>query len=129
METPGRPTSQQNHSIDDEDRADALDILGDVLVWRLAPSRWDQVLAVIGTLAAAVSAGDPAAFRQAGADLELLAPPRITRIGGTSKVPPPEDVRDRTNQLIHTLETGASKTGRPADEDERGGKDDRPAAR
>jgi hypothetical protein len=84
-------------------RADALDVLSDALSWRLADARWAAIDQVIAAMSAALEADDVAALAAATADLELAGPVRITRIGAVPVVPPPPAVRDRLNQLVHSL--------------------------
>jgi hypothetical protein len=88
---------------DAEARADALDVLNDLLEWRLAPQRWERVEQIVDSLVEAIAAGDGDALREATAELELAGPVRITRIGSTPLLPAPERVRDRANHLVHSL--------------------------
>jgi len=83
--------------------ADALDVLGDVGAWRLTEPRWVQVETILQSLATAVAAADFDGLRRATAELELIGPVRITRIGATPIVAPPRRVRDITNHLVHQL--------------------------
>ncbi|MEU6553422.1 CATRA system-associated protein [Streptomyces sp. NPDC046915] len=89
--------------IDGEARDDAVDVLGDMLAWHLAPKRWERVEAIVGSLAEALAAGDGDALRDATAELELAGPVRATRIGAKSLIPVPEKTRDRADQLVHSL--------------------------
>jgi len=99
--------------LDDETRTDALDALGDLLHWRLAPQRWERVGQILEALARAFAEGDIDTFREATTDLELAGPVRITRIGATPLTPAPEPVRDRANHLVHAI-GGVSPTGQAA---------------
>jgi hypothetical protein len=85
---------------------DALDVLSDLSEWRLSEARWEEVERVVATMQAALAAGDSAMLGEATADLELLSPIRITRVGATPTVPAPERVRERRNQLEQTLVIG-----------------------
>ena len=84
-------------------RAEALDVVSDVLRWRLTDQRWQAVQQMLAEMAASLETSDLEAVRAATADLELAGPLRITRIGATPVVPPPPPVRDRLNRLVHTL--------------------------
>jgi hypothetical protein len=110
------PTNTWPAQLDEEARADALDVLADLLRWQLVPKRWERVERIVDSAAQAVVAGDADALRDAIGELELAGPVRVTRIGATPLVPPPERVRDRANHLVHSL-GGASQrdTSRPAD--------------
>lgn len=86
--------------------AEALEILGHLLTWHLPPERWTQAEQVIDEVATAMASADLAAFDRATADLELLGPVRIVRIGespGNQLTAPPDPLRDRVNRLIHAL--------------------------
>jgi hypothetical protein len=89
--------------LDDETSAEALDVLGDLLEWQLAPQRWERVEQIVVAMAEALAAGDADGLREATAELELAGPVRVTRIGATPLVPAPERVRDRANHLVHSL--------------------------
>src|SRR5689334_11872934 len=84
-------------------RAEALDVISDVLSWRLAGTRWVAIEQVLAAMDAALAAGDVTALATATTDLELAGPVRITRIGADPVVPPPPAIRDRLNQLVHSL--------------------------
>ncbi|MFI0480907.1 CATRA system-associated protein [Actinomadura sp. 9N215] len=88
---------------------DALDVLGDLLMWRFPLERWARIEPVAARMQEACAAGDEAALRNATADLELMGPDRITRIGDTPVVPPPPRIRERANQLIHSLGGNAAQ--------------------
>jgi hypothetical protein len=95
--------------MEDDLRDDAVDVLRDALVWRLTTGQWTAVTQAVDVLAAALVAGDASLFREALYDLELAGPVRATRIEDAEVLPPPEPVRERVNELIHTLD------GRPVD--------------
>ncbi|HUY46730.1 MAG TPA: CATRA system-associated protein [Streptosporangiaceae bacterium] len=84
-------------------RAEALDVVSDALQWRLAEARWQAIEQVLSAMDAALEADNLDALAAATADLELAGPLRITRIGATPVVPPAPPVRDRLNQLVHSL--------------------------
>jgi hypothetical protein len=84
-------------------RAEALDIISDVLQWRLADGRWRAIQQVLAAMDDALAAGDVDALAAATADLELAGPLRITRIGAPPIVPPTPPVRDLLNRLVHSL--------------------------
>ncbi len=88
-------------------RAEALDVISDVLQWRLAYASWEAIEQVLAALDAALAAGDLDALAAAIADLELAGPLRITRIGATPAVPAPPPVRDVLNRLVFSLGGGS----------------------
>ncbi|MFI7465118.1 CATRA system-associated protein [Nonomuraea sp. NPDC049646] len=104
--------------------ADALDVLDDLLEWRLASARWERVRDLLDALAAALRSHDPEAAQEAVAELELAGPVRVTRIGTKPLLPPSEDVRDRRNRLVHAL--GEVRSGQRRDGEKPGtrGRDD-----
>ena len=99
-----RPVTGDIHALDDDVRADALDVLTDALQWRLTEPRWSAVRTAVDALAAAVRAGDAVAVRAAVADLELLGPVRATPIGREPIVPPPDGVLDEINELVGAMD-------------------------
>ena len=90
--------------LDDQVRADALDVLTDALQWRLGEARWAAIDAAVAELAAAVRAGDVEAAVAAVAELELLGPVRAVPIGRDPIVPAPEPVREEINELVLALD-------------------------
>ena len=84
-------------------RAEALDVISDALQWRLADARWQAIEQVLIAMEAALQADDPEALTAATADLELVGPLRVIRIGATAVVSAPPPVRDRLNWLVHSL--------------------------
>jgi hypothetical protein len=86
-----------------EARADALDVVSDVLQWQLHEMRWQPVEQILAAIEDALTADDTAALTAATANLELAGPVRLTRIGATPIVPPPATVRARLNRLVHSL--------------------------
>lgn len=99
-----RPVTGDPTALDDDVRADALDVLVDTLQWRLTEPRWVAIRAAVDALAAAVRAGDVEAVRAAVADLELLGPVRATPIGHEPLVPAPDPVRDEINELVRAMD-------------------------
>lgn len=93
-------------------RADALDVISDALSWRLAGTRWAAIEQVLAAMDAALATGDVVALAAATTDLELACLMRITRIGAVAVVPPSPAVRDRLNQLVHSL-GGVSAADQP----------------
>jgi hypothetical protein len=82
---------------------DAVHVLQDLLLWELSPARWDGIAGILDALAAEVADSDLSNLAEATIQLELAGPVRITRIGAASTEPPPPRVRERINQLIHSL--------------------------
>lgn len=93
-------------ALDPEAAEDLLDVLDDLLVWRLAPDRWERVGHILDTIASAVAAADVQKLIEAVTELELASPVRAHRIGHGDVVPVPQPLRDRANQLVHTVRTG-----------------------
>jgi hypothetical protein len=84
-------------------RAEALDVISDALTWQLVDESWKAIERVLIAMDEALAADDSQALAAATADLELAGPVRITRIGSTPVVPPPQPVRDLLNRLVHSL--------------------------
>jgi hypothetical protein len=84
-------------------RAEARDVVGDALLWRMNDARWEAIAQVLAAMDEALAAGDLDALAAATADLELVGPLRITRIGATPVVPPPPPILYRLNRLMHVL--------------------------
>jgi hypothetical protein len=93
----------------------ALDVLTDVLQWRLSEARWTRVTEIVQSIDKALSAGDLTALVAATIDLELAGPVRIIRVGATPQVPASPPVRERVNRLVYSL-TGDAGTDRGAGE-------------
>ena len=91
----------------DDDRQDALDVLGDALRWQLPSSRWSEIERVVQALAEALADDDYPAIRQAVAELELLGPVRAASAAnppsGPSRQPARDPVRERINELVRSL--------------------------
>ncbi len=98
--------------MNDDDRQDALDVLGDALHWQLTDSRWRQVDDAVRAMAAALARDDVEAFRRAVADLELAGPVRAVGAEQPAEDPVKEPVLERMNEVVHTL-TGPAKPARP----------------
>jgi|HubBroStandDraft_5_1064220.scaffolds.fasta_scaffold246073_2 hypothetical protein len=82
---------------------DAVLVLEDLLTMELSPARWEGVAGILEALAAEVAAGDLSNLAEATIQLELAGPVRLTRIGAMPTEPPPPRVRERINQLVHSL--------------------------
>jgi CATRA-associated small protein len=82
---------------------DAVHVLADLLLLELSPARWEGIAGILEALAAEVAVSDLSNLGEATIQLELAGPVRITRIGALPTEPPPPRVRERINQLIHTL--------------------------
>ncbi|WP_158854839.1 CATRA system-associated protein [Saccharothrix deserti] len=107
--------------MEDDIRDDALSLLREALAWRLIGDRWRAVDRALDGMAAALERGEADAFRRVLHDLELAGPTRVVPIEGASVLPAPEPVRERINQLVHTL----AEVDRP---DRRSPQDDRDVA-
>ena len=94
---------QPTRLLDANLRADALDVLQDVLQWRLTAARWATVRGALAAMRAAYDAGDVGALREAVYDLELAGPVRANSLDGEEIGEPPAPVYDVTNGLQHDL--------------------------
>jgi hypothetical protein len=96
---------------------EALELVSDVLLWKLQESRWEQVLAALAEVAEAVEAGSLDALWRRIADLELCSPLRVpTRLGDTPRLPAARPIRKRAAELTDKLRS----QGLPAADDESG---------
>jgi hypothetical protein len=111
MCTAERPPPGGNADEIADGRAGALDVVSDVLLWRLAAGRWDAVGQMLAAMEAALAAGDGDGLMAATAGLEVAGPPRTTRIGAVPVVPPPAQVRYLLNRLVHELGGVTAPTG------------------
>ncbi|MFI5958420.1 CATRA system-associated protein [Cryptosporangium sp. NPDC051539] len=100
-------------TLDDETIADALDVLGDVVEWQLAPQRWENVQAILDRLDEALRSADGPGLRRAVAELDLNGPVRANRIGTAEIVRAPEQVLDRQNTLVHALTVNKGQAEQP----------------
>lgn len=103
--------------MEDDAREDALDVLQDALVWRLTGGRWRAVEQALEAIAGALAAGDSTVFRAAVCDLELAGPVRAVRVEDASTLPAPQRVRERINELVHTLDGSRRADRRDGDDD------------
>jgi hypothetical protein len=101
--------------VNDDDRQDALDVLESALHWQLPTSRWRGVDEALTAMAEALARDDAAAFRRVESDLELAGPVRAVSAQHPPKDPVPEPVRERINELIHTLGGAAEPNRRQPD--------------
>jgi hypothetical protein len=102
--------------LDERDRASALTSLRLALFWTMARERWDDVGRLVELMSAALAGGDAAAFRRAAGDLLAAGPKRVTGVGDTPTEPAPPKIRERMNDLIHTLDTPPEDEGRRPDD-------------
>ena len=99
----GDPLATSGSSIPPDVRAEALEVLGDALLWQLTDVRWQAIEQTLDAMRAAVAAGDPDALAAATLHLELAGPLRITRIGGSPAVSASQEIRDLLNHLVFAL--------------------------
>ena len=112
--------SEENPTLDAELRSDLLDVLDDLPLWRLAPLRWQQVYALLGTISEALLGKDFPALRDVVGELELTGPVRTTRIGAAPNEPPPQDVQERLNHLKHQVRSLDGSVGQGPERSDRG---------
>lgn len=89
----------------DEIRRDTVDVLRDVLRWRLTLAQWDEVIEILAPLEIPLDLADPeclAALTRVSVALELAGPQLLTPIDKEAS-PAPDFVRDRANTLIGNL--------------------------
>ncbi|MET0423514.1 MAG: CATRA system-associated protein [Actinoplanes sp.] len=106
---------------DAETVQDTVDVLQDLVLWELPPQRWDIAAQLLRRIEVALAARDADEVREATAELELLGPIRILRIGSAGSMSIPEQLLDRRNTLVHALTRGPLP--------EREGDSDRPQPR
>ncbi len=103
-------------SWEDEAVQDAVDVLQDLVLWEMAPQRWDRVAEILERIAVASVTLDAGALREAVLELELSGPVRINRIGSKTVTGIPQPVLERRNTLVHAL----TSQGRNAPENDHG---------
>jgi len=86
----------------------ALDVLGDVPSWHLAPARWVQVREHLAMLDAAFDRRDVPAMCTAVTTLGSLGPVRLTRIGAVPIEPAPGHIRERVHRVVSLLDQPGS---------------------
>jgi len=69
---------------------------------------------ILEALADALDSGNPDGILTAASQLDLVGTARVTKIGTPPAEPPPPVVRERINQLIHSL-SGGEEAARDAD--------------
>lgn len=89
--------------LDAETVEDALDVVQDLVLWELTPQRWGRVQEILANIAAALTARDAVALREAVAELELSGPVRALRIGSKEVIGVPEPVVGQQYPLEHAL--------------------------
>lgn len=89
--------------VDGPTRAEAREILRDLLEWELPEHAWARPAEAVEAMAAALAAGDADRLGAATAALEQLSPHRVERVRDPAEMPPPEKVRDRVVFLVHSL--------------------------
>jgi hypothetical protein len=83
---------------------DACVILAEVNDWRLPPTDWVELAQLIENMSAAFAAADAKGIYHAIEELDLYTPDRAIPLGADRAVAPaPPPLRERVNQLVHTL--------------------------
>lgn len=111
MPTTHRPDEQHDDAIAEAKLA-VLDVLTDVLQWRLPKAHWTRVTEIVQSIDRALSVDDLVALEAATSDLKFAGPIRITRIGAPPQVPAPRRVRDRINSVVDSLTDVTAGTDR-----------------
>jgi hypothetical protein len=72
----GAHHGEDREPIDEQSRAQAIEVLRDALGWELSAERWEQVEQIISATSSALAANDARFLRQALTELELYDPVR-----------------------------------------------------
>lgn len=105
----------------DEVVGDALTTVRLVPRWTLATADWDGVADSLRQLAAAVESGNPKLVLRASEQLDSLYPPtRLSAIphgatGSPRREPPPPDVMELVNTLVHPSGGWSADAGTSSD--------------
>jgi hypothetical protein len=91
---------------DAETVQDTVNVLQDLVLWELSPQRWEHVAQLLRRIEAGLAARDADEVREAAAELELVGPVRILRIGSAGSTAIPQQLLDRRNTLVHALTRG-----------------------
>ncbi len=82
---------------------DTRAILEEVKEWRLPLTEWTELSELIESIAEALSAADASTLGRLIDELVLHTPERAIPLGADRVVPMPPPLRERVNQLVHTL--------------------------
>jgi hypothetical protein len=85
-------------------------------VWRLelTQARWDRVAGIIETAIGATAARDPDGLRRAAEQLMLASPVRVIKPDGSPTASASPELLERTNVLIHSLQSMQPASGEGA---------------
>jgi hypothetical protein len=100
-------------------KADIVDIVSDVLQWRLTEARWKQVEQLVNALHEALQTASLEAVEKATADLELASPLRIIPIGTPPLEPPESQLRGIVVRIVHDLGEGSRPSLKDGQVDDR----------
>lgn len=90
-------------------------ILDEVSEWQATVDDWVYVAGLVEAVDSAMGNGDWIRLRDLLDELERASPLRATRLGDKPDEPvgpPPEQVRERTNRLVHDLRDRTATPGR-----------------
>ncbi|MFF3244763.1 CATRA system-associated protein [Streptomyces sp. NPDC002870] len=90
-----------------EERDDAVGALTGIVGLVLPPSGWALVERALESMETALRAGDPGALSEATGQLELVGPSRIRTQPAEEGESASQDVVDRVNRLVHSLQSEA----------------------
>lgn len=97
------------------ERDDAAEALTALVGLALPRSEWAYTVTVLETMGTALRTDDSDALRGATGQLDLIGPSRIrTRLGEETE-PPPPDVLERVNRLVHALRSEREPDDLPED--------------
>jgi hypothetical protein len=106
----------RQHGWDDRLARDAMVVLGDLVLWEMAPPRWANVARILDRLDSALTAGDPVALREAVTDLEIAGPVRLTLIGARPVTGVSQPILELRNTLVHRLTPDSPTAPTPEDD-------------
>lgn len=81
----------------------------------LPPGEWREFDTVLDDLSSALADGDAEKFGTVCADLIDLAAERATRLGDEPTIPAPATIRERINEMVHTLVDTSANDRQSAD--------------
>jgi hypothetical protein len=93
-------------NLSDDLRSDVRDIVQDAVQWQLPKEQWLAVEDIVIKLHHAWRNGDPKQVEEQLTALELIAPLRITPIGGPPTESAPQRLKKVVEDVVHDLNEG-----------------------